>query len=223
MQPNWMLFYKIKMSCLNDIAYTGGIIWRRDFDMESLCSLQKNKAFLLEFSKRFTQFHHQQRMTYKVKKYAKGWRRGWEGEEGQEKEERARERSREDPIKGGPPPARTSQPTSGDIQRMKNRVPLRCLNIGAIIFIEAMSRTAVVAFDFQGLPNLKVICKPFLVFPAHGFKHCGIVPIDQSSAVPECCQLPFSAAFLCSLQRWSMALMVWPTYTAFLLQGQLSW
>ena len=50
------------------------------------------------------------------------------------------------------------------VHLVENWVPLRRAYICPIVFIEAFAWSTVVLPDFQGFPNLEVVCKPFFVF-----------------------------------------------------------
>ena len=65
-------------------------------------------------------------------------------------------KEQKDPIKGGPPPPLRC-PNESAADRVEDSVPYVRLEIGPVVFIKAFTRTAIVAFDFDGFPNAHII------------------------------------------------------------------
>ena len=80
---------------------------------------------------------------------------------------------RKNPKRVAPPPY-----SSTIVHLLEYDIPCRRFHIGAVIFIEAASGSAVMAPNLKSFSHFQVKCKSTLVFVAHRCNHRWLFPID---------------------------------------------
>ena len=105
--------------------------------------------------------------------YLKG-KREKEGET-REREDNGKERDnlQKEPKKGWPP-----RPASAIVHLVENRIPHRGFDVGAKVFVEALTRAAISSPDLQGFTDFEVIIQLALIFVRLVDDDCRGSPVD---------------------------------------------